>query len=73
MQCLDQRAQLQATHGIHGLFPAAFLTEAAQPRIFLGLRGRGNTGLAHCLGHLGWLLHGLVLLGVMPHAGMSAL
>ena len=23
MQCLDQRAQIQATHGIHGIFPAA--------------------------------------------------
>jgi hypothetical protein len=46
MQCLDQRAQIQATHGIHGIFPAALLTEAAQPRIFIGLKGRGNTGLA---------------------------
>ena len=72
MQCLDQRAQIQATHGIHGLFPAALLTEAAQPRIFIGLQGRGNTGLAHCLGHLEWLLHGLILLGVTPHAVLCA-
>ena len=73
MQCLDQRAQRQPTHGIHGIPLAALLTEAAQPRIFIGLQGRCNTGLAHCLGHLEWLLHGLVLLGVMPHAVLYAL
>ena len=72
MQCLDQRAQIQATHGIHGIFPAALLTEAAQPRLFLGLQGHCNTGLAHCLGHLEWLFHALVLLSVTLHAVLCA-
>src|SRR5262245_9500047 len=54
---LDQRAQIQPTHGIHGIFPAALLTEAAQPPIFIGTQGRCNTGLTHCLGYLELLLH----------------
>jgi hypothetical protein len=39
MQCLDPWAQIQSTHGIYSIFPAALLTEAAQPRIFIGLQG----------------------------------
>ena len=72
MKSLDQRAQMQPTHGIHCILPASLLTEAAQSPIFIGPQGRGNTGLAHGLGHLEWLLHGLVLLGVTLHAVLCA-
>src|SRR2546428_5040227 len=55
-------------HGVHRIFPAPLLAEAAPPGVFMGAQGRVNTGLAHCLGELEYFFHGSVLLGVMDHA-----
>src|SRR5262245_49882421 len=51
-QRFDQRAERQPPHGLHGIFPAPLVTEAADTRIIIGLEGRGNTGLSYRLGHL---------------------
>ena len=51
-QRLDQRAERQPSHGIHGLCPAPLVTEAADTRIVIGVKGRGNTGLSYRLSHL---------------------
>ena len=56
-QRLDQGAEWQPPHGIHGIFPASLVTEAADPRIFIGLEGGGSTGLSHRLGPLHMFIH----------------
>ncbi len=41
-QRLDQRAERQPPHSIHGICPAPLVTEATDTRIFIGLEGRCN-------------------------------
>ena len=49
---LEQRAERQPPYGIDRIFPTPLVTEAAEPRVFIGLEGRCHTGLSHYLGDL---------------------
>jgi hypothetical protein len=51
-QCRDQRAERQPTHGIHRIFPAPLVAEAAESSVFIGPQSRRYTGLSHDLGRL---------------------
>jgi hypothetical protein len=50
-------AEWQPPHRIDGLCPAPLMTEAADTRIFIGLEGRGNSGLSYRLGPVHVFIH----------------
>src|SRR5262249_4693627 len=50
--CVDRRAARPLQHGSPQICPAPLVTETADPRLVIGLEGRGTIGLSHRLRHL---------------------